>query len=186
MPPSKMAAKSKASPSKVAPAAPQASRSLAPDDGTLGCRFNVKGIARLLSIVAMMLLMTDVVLSHKNSVMFCTIAAGLLFGSMLLNLMALTCIYTGGVIGDEEHAAAANSSWKADAAALANLIALDSFLYEETSYNHWGHSENVLREERLFAAFLEVAIALWIFFNVSKHQLMDENAVAKASGYSMV
>ncbi len=103
----------------------------------------------MLQIAAMMLLMTDVVLSHKHSVTFGMYAGGLLLVSMILHLVARFCIYTGGVDGDEDHAHAASSAWKADAAALANLIALDTFLYEEAAYNHWGHPENVLKEERL-------------------------------------
>ena len=183
-----MAAKSKGSPPKPA-AAIQIATTAAPASAVQPAgegRFNVKGIARIFAIVAMILLMSDVVLNHQHSITLCFWAACSLTVSMLLNLIGVYYIYTGGSSDDKEHARISSSAWLGDAAAIANLIALDMFLYEETSYNHWGHSENVLKEERLGGAFVELAIAMWIFYNITKHQTLDEAVLAKQQGVSMV
>ena len=49
-----------------------------------------------------------------------------------------------------------------------NLLALDSFLYEEETYNFWGHNENQLNKERFSAVVLELCIAGWIAYSVLK------------------
>ena len=51
---------------------------------------------------------------------------------------------------------------------IANLLALDSFLYEEETYNYWGHSDNQLMKERSTAVILELFIAGWIAYSVLK------------------
>ena len=130
---------SKASPPSKASAAPAG-------ESSASCRFNLKAFSRVFELVAMFLLICDVVLNHKHQILFATWAAGCLLAGVVVNLVSEKCIYTGGMPGDEEHAAAANNGWKSDAAALINIIALDGFLYEEEHYNHWGHTDNVLAE----------------------------------------
>ena len=51
---------------------------------------------------------------------------------------------------------------------IANLLALDSFLYEEETYNYWGHTENELIKERSTAVVLELFIAGWIAYSTLK------------------
>lgn len=51
---------------------------------------------------------------------------------------------------------------------IVNLIALDSFLYEEATYNYWGHTENELAKERTGAVIIELFIAGWIAYSAVK------------------
>ena len=169
MPPSKVSPKKPASPPKKEP----------PPNGPKPCRFNTKAFARVFEIIAAFLLIVDVVLNHKHQVTMSTWAGCLLFAGMLCNIIALRCVYTGGAAGDEEHADAASAGWKANAIALVNVIALDGFLYEEAHYNYFGHGSNVLAEERLGGAFVEILIALYIFFMMAKAQTKDEFLVAR-------
>jgi len=74
--------------------------------------------------------------------------------------------------------------------AFINLVCLDAYLYEEGQYNHWGHTENVLRNERTAAAVLEVILATAIFGSVRRQYMMaskyeEEEAQAHA-GRGMV
>ena len=80
--------------------------------------------------------------------------------------------------GDAAHNKSACAALKADLIALFNLIALDTFLYEEQHYNHFGHSENVLKEERAIGALFEVSIAFWILHNLTKPYKQTGGAAA--------
>jgi hypothetical protein len=171
----------KASPAKVSPA--KAARGPA----EVPSRFNTKAIGRIFRIVGLMCLVVDVVLSHAFSITLCFWAGVCLAGSAMLNFIAFRCIYTGGVHGDAEHQKEAKDGMVADIGAFINLLALDAFLYEESTYNRWGHSENVLKEERLGAAFIEIAIAGYVMVNVVKQQAKDEMLFADPRhGRSMV
>ena len=68
-------------------------------------------------------------------------------------------------------AAKAPLAWvaaKDTALAIVNLIALDTFLYEESTYNFFGHANNVLKQERNMGAAFEIAIAGFIALSVYK------------------
>ena len=110
----------------------------------------------LLSLAAMCFLIVDVILGHKHTVVMCMWAGVLLLASAFANLIAQLCIF------ESEHNRLACQAVKDALIAIANLIALDSFLYEEENYNHWGHSENVLRQERWMGVFIEIFIAGYI------------------------
>ena len=126
--------------------------------------------ARIMSLFAMCVLIADVVLSHRHSVLFATIAGGLLTSAAGFNLLSTLCNYDG-----DPYSRAAKAAMKADLIALVNIICLDAFLYEEQSYNRWGHAENVLKQERTVGALLEVLIAMWIFWHVSRAIKKDES-----------
>lgn len=77
---------------------------------------------------------------------------------------------------------------KDTALAIFNLIALDTFLYEETTYNFFGHANNVLKQERSMGAALEIAIAAFITLSVYKQYRAIGRASAEAQhqAHSMV
>ena len=63
-----------------------------------------------------------------------------------------------------------------------NLLALDSFLYEEETYNYFGHSGNVLVEERKMGILLEVVCAFVIFHVVQQQYAKEKSWRPKSMG----
>lgn len=60
------------------------------------------------------------------------------------------------------------------------------FMYEEEEYNHWGHSDNVLRRERTMAAFLALFIAGLIGASIVKQYPSALKAKRSGSQRNMV
>ena len=129
----------------------------------------------LLALSAMCILIVDLILGHQHSVVLMMWAAGLLGIGAFINAVSML------FISDPAHTAAACTALKDSGVVFANLLTLDSFLYEEQSYNYWGHSDNELKNERTFAAVVELGIAMYLVYSVHKLHAKDRaNARAKA------
>ena len=122
--------------------------------------------ANLLALVAMLVLIADVVLATwagvEHTVLFCLIAVCVL-------LLTLGCHLGTTCLSDEEgHKALGRAAACDSLICLINVVCLDSFLYEEETYNYFGHSGNVLVEERKFGILLELVCSFIIFHVVQK------------------
>ena len=120
----------------------------------------------ILVFFAALVLILDVCLAHAHQIIAGMTAGGMILTAALINLFRQCCL-TGL---KKKQACTALSD---NIILLINLFALDSFLYEESTYNHWGHSENQLKSERTLGAFLEIFIAIiatWTIYRMYKKQ----------------
>ena len=117
--------------------------------------------ATLLAFTALLLLILDVVLGHSHTLLACTAAAGLLLIAAFINFLRSLCL-------TDAEKKKANIAICHNVICIVNIMTLDSFLYEEETYNYFGHTENELKKERTVAAFLELFIAILISWTIWK------------------
>jgi hypothetical protein len=134
--------------------------------------------ASFLSFSAGLVLLADVVVlaidfRHIRDIQWCFYAGALVAAAGFINMVSL-CF-----VADPQNRGAACYAFRWDLLFLMNIVALDGFLFEEETYNHWGHPENVLREERNFGACLEVAVAAGIFMTITKQYVKEKKPVLK-------
>ena len=99
--------------------------------------------AVLFAFCAALLLVIDVATGHQHTVLTCGAAAGLLLLSAVCYFVtAECCSFT------QTQAELDSKVGKLLLLMLVCVMFLDGWLYEEATYNHWGHSANVLKEER--------------------------------------
>ena len=123
---------------------------------------NLRLTSNLFALCAAAGLVADVALAHQHSITICTAAAFCLVIATISHLLVqLSCT-------DEHQKLVAWVAAKDTTLTIFNLVALDTFLYEETTYNFFGHSSNELKQERNLGAVLEIGVAVYIVWTVHK------------------
>jgi len=138
--------------------------------------------AVLFAFCAALLLVIDVATGHQHTVLTCGAAAGLLLLSAVCYFVtAECCSFT------QTQAELDSKVGKLLLLMLVCVMFLDGWLYEEATYNHWGHSANVLKEERLAGAVAEICVAaLTVYIMYLHFRRVREAAAAVTAKGSMV
>jgi len=113
--------------------------------------------ATLIAFAASLLLILDVITGHMHTLIACTSAAGLLLLAAIINWIRSCCLF------DLKKKLAAQAACYYFVCVI-NVLTLDGFLYEEETYNYFGHKDNELKRERTMGAVLELFIAALISY----------------------
>lgn len=154
-----------------------------PGDGG-SCEDWKRKLAGTASLAASVLLVIDVVTDHGFTLTLVGAGVALMLLSALLN--SLSSVFYARTTNE---ATKDCSAAKLNLLVILNMLVMDAFIYEEETYNHWGHSANVIKEERTFAFVVELFVAGLIIWNINTQFKKDKpkkQSKPKPKGTGMV